>query len=220
MPSATAPAHDAALLGALRDARPYADYRAHLSDLLAQGKTTGPNQSELYLEIARLNQSRMDRLDKRPRLTPELGALLSGLRRDYLFLVLSEGWCGDAAQSVPVMNWLAEASPRIALRVALRDEHPALMDQYLTNGGRSIPKLLMLDAQASEVLADWGPRPLVAQALTLRYLRKPEPKEDYRAHHMELHRWYARDKTASTQAELGALLSWLEGEALGSQGER
>ena len=208
----TGAAPDAALLDALAAARTYADYRAHLSALLADDKTTGPKQGGLYLEIARLNQARMDRLDKRPRLTIESGALLSGLRRDYVFLVLSEGWCGDAAQSVPVMNWLAEASPRIELRVALRDEHPALIDQYLTNGGRSIPKLLILDADTKAVLADWGPRPLVAQALTLRDLRKPEPKEDYHAHHMELHRWYARDKTVSTQGELVALLGWLEGE--------
>ena len=219
MSDASSTAPNVALLEALDAARTYAYYRAHLSALLTEDKTMGPNQGGLYLEIARLNQARMDRLDKRARITPGLEAVLGGLRRDYVFLVLSEGWCGDAAQSVPVMNWLAEASPRIELRVALRDKHPALMDQYLTNGGRSIPKLLILDAETSSVLADWGPRPLVAQALTLRYLRKPEPKEDYHAHHMELHRWYARDKTVSTQAELGALLSWQEGEALGSQGD-
>ena len=49
--------------------------------------------------------------------------------------------------------------------------------------------------------------------MSRRYRRKPAPKEDYETHQMELHRWYARDKTASTQAELLALLSWLEGDA-------
>ena len=198
---------------ALAEARAYADYRAHLAALLAEGKTTGPNQSALYLEIARLNQARMDRLDKRARLTPALAGLLAELRRDYRLLALSEGWCGDAAQSLPVINWMAEASPRIELGVVLRDEHPALMDRFLTDGGRSIPKLLIVDPGTGEVLADWGPRPLVAQAISRRYRRRPEPKEDYRTHHAELHRWYARDKTISTQAELAALLAWLEGEA-------
>lgn len=199
---------------ALASAKTYPDYREHLRRLLGEGRTTGPNQGPLYLEIARLNQSRMDRLDKRARLTAAMTALLTDLRRDYVFLVLSEGWCGDAAQSVPVLHWMAEASARITLKVVLRDEHPELMDQYLTDGGRSIPKLLIVDPASGEVLADWGPRPLVAQAISKRYRRKPAPKEDYQAHHMELHRWYARDKTASTQAELLALLEWLEEEAV------
>ena len=197
------------LQAALAAARSYPDYRAHLAGLLDEGRTTGPNQSPLYLEIARLNQARMDRLDKRPRLTPALQALLADLTRDYTFLVLSEGWCGDAAQSVPVMNWMAEATPRVTLSVVLRDEHPELMDQFLTDGGRSIPKLLIVDPVTEEVLADWGPRPLVAQAISKRYRRRPEPKEDYQTHHTELHRWYARDKTVSTQGELGSLLTWL-----------
>lgn len=204
---------------ALAAAVSYPAYRTRLRELLARdGRTTGDNQSPLYLEIARLNQSRMDRLDKRDRLTETSRALLADLRRDYVFLVLSEGWCGDAAQTLPVMHWMAEASSRITLRVALRDEHPGLMDAYLTDGGRSIPKLLILEAGKEEVLADWGPRPLVAQAMSKRYRRRPEPKEDYQTHHMDLHRWYARDKTLSTQAELLSLLRWLEGEADGVAG--
>ena len=201
------------LAAALAAASTYPAYRAHLAQLLSEGRTTGPNQSARYVEITRLNEARMDRLDKHPRLTPALAALLAGLRRDYTFLVLSEGWCGDAAQSLPVMHWMAEATPRITLRVVLRDEHPALMDLFLTDGGRSIPKLLIVDPATEEVLADWGPRPLVAQAISKRYRRRPAPKEDYEAHQLELHRWYARDKTASAQAELAALLTWLEGDA-------
>lgn len=195
---------------AFLNAYSYPAYRQHLQHLLDQGLTTGPNQGEFYLEIARLNQSRMDRLDKRNRLVPAFMEMLKSLKRRYHLLVLSEGWCGDAAQTVPVLNWIAETSPNIELKVVLRDEHLDIMDQFLTNGGRSIPKVLFIDALTNEVLADWGPRPLVAQAMSMHYKRKPEPKEDYATHHMELHRWYAHDKTLSTQAELMSLFAWLE----------
>ena len=220
IPGATSGATPGATSGtplpaALAAARTYAEYRAHLAALLEEGRTTGDNQSDFYVEIARLNHSRMDRLDKRSRLTDDLQTLLANLRRDYVFLVLSEGWCGDAAQTLPVMNWMAEASPQVTLRVVLRDEHLSLMDEYLTNSGRSIPKLLILDAKTEAVLADWGPRPLVAQALAMRYKRKPAPKEDYATYQKALHTWYARDKTRSTQQELGSLLGWLEQESVG-----
>ena len=201
------------LARALAAVESYPAYRQHLRDLLAEGRTTGDNQSPAYVAFAELNEARMDRLDRRPRLSDDFRQMLAGLQRDYLLLVLSEGWCGDAAQTVPVMHWMAEASPRVELRVALRDEHPELIDQYLTNGGRSIPKLLFLDAQTHEVLADWGPRPLVAQAIAMRYKRTPEPRPAYEEVQRELHTWYARDKTRSTQGELHALLGWLEGEA-------
>ena len=201
---------------ALRSARPYPVYRQFLTDKLENaGETTGPNQSELYLRIARLNQARMDRLDRKNRLTDEFKNVLAGLQREYLLLVLTEGWCGDAAQTVPVLQWVDEASPRVSLVCALRDQNLELMDQYLTNGGRSIPLVLFLDPGTNEVLATWGPRPLVAQAMSMRYKRQPAPKEDYEVHHKELHTWYARDKTAATQAELRAIFEWLESEVPG-----
>ena len=196
---------------ALRSARPYPVYRQFLTDkLVREGKTTGANQSELYIRIAHLNQSRMDRLDRKHRLAPAATEVLSALKNDYLLLVLTEGWCGDAAQTVPVLQWFDETSPNVTLRCALRDQNLKLMDQYLTNGGRSIPLVLFLDAATEEVLATWGPRPLVAQAMSMNYKRKPDPKDSYEDHQKELHTWYARDKTKSTQHEILSILSWLE----------
>jgi hypothetical protein len=196
---------------ALADSRPYPEYRQFLTELLATGKTTGPNQSELYLKIADLNQSRMDRLDKKPRFIPETEALLSELKGNYTLLVLTEGWCGDAAQIVPFLNHLDEASDKLDLRLILRDEYTELMDNFLTDGGRSIPKVIVLNPDTNEVLGDWGPRPTAAQKLSMDYKYKPEPKEDYEAHHAEVHTWYARDKTKSTQAELVAFFRGLDG---------
>lgn len=197
---------------ALDTAYSYAEYRAFLQELLDKGRTTGPNQGDYYLEIAQLNQKRMDRLDKKVRLSVPFLAMLEGLQRTYVLLVLSEGWCGDAAQSLPVLQWIAASTPKVEVKVVLRDEHTELMDDYLTDNGRSIPKVLFIDSAMNKVVADWGPRPLVAQAIARRYKRSPEPKKPYAEHHIELHGWYARDKTLSTQEELMALFTWLESE--------
>lgn len=195
----------------LAKAQSYADYRQMLTDLLEnEGKTTGPNQSEFYIEIANLNQARMNRLDRKPKLTEETSAFLDRLDRELIFLVLTEGWCGDAAQSVPVINWMVNASQSLHLYCLLRDENPELMDQFLTDGARSIPKVIVLDAETKEVLGDWGPRPAEAQKMVIDYKNMPETeKPDYTEFQKQLHTWYARDKTKSTQAEIVKVLSKL-----------
>ncbi|MEO0626014.1 MAG: thioredoxin family protein [Bacteroidota bacterium] len=194
---------------ALDASRSYEDYRSFLTDLLAEGKTTGPNQSEFYIQIANLNQQRMNRLDKRTKLIPELIASLAKVDQPYTFLVLTEGWCGDAAQIVPILDKLVEASPNLDMRLVLRDEHLELMDLFLTDGGRSIPKVLVLDPDSLEVVTTWGPRPAPAQKMSMDYKYHPDPKPSYELHHHELHAWYAKDKTQTTQSELLDLVNQL-----------
>ncbi|MFK8161890.1 MAG: thioredoxin family protein [Lewinella sp.] len=191
---------------ALADARNYPDYRAYLTQLLAAGKTTGPNQSDSYVQFAQLNQARMDRLDKRDRFLPAMIELLNQLSKPVLMLVITEGWCGDAAQIIPLLYHMTKASDQLDLQLVLRDEHPGLMDHFLTNEARSIPKVIFLDPATKKVLGDWGPRPAVAQQMTMDYKHLPEPKPSYDTYQKELHTWYARDKTASTQLELVAAI--------------
>jgi hypothetical protein len=161
---------------ALAVALSYPAHREHLTDLLAEGKTTGPNQDEFYLKIAKLNQRRMDRLDRRTALSPELDSTVKKVKKSYILLVLTEGWCGDAAQILPILNKAAEVSSNLDLQLIFRDEHLDLMDLYLTDNGRSIPKVVVLDAETKEVVADWGPRPAHAQQLSMEYKYLPEPK--------------------------------------------
>ena len=192
----------------LAAARSYADYRLMLTELLEkEGRTTGPDQSEFYIEIAHLNQARMARLDRKPKLTEETSAFLAGLDRELTLLVLTEGWCGDAAQILPVLNWMADATGNLHLYTLLRDEHPALMDEYLTDGARSIPKVIILDTQTKEVLGSWGPRPAPAQQMVMDYKHAPEDeKPAYPDFQKQLHTWYARDKTRTTQGEVVRVL--------------
>ncbi|MEO0732750.1 MAG: thioredoxin family protein [Bacteroidota bacterium] len=191
---------------AVQSAFTYPAYRAHLTALLAEGKTTGPNQTETYLAAATINQSRMDRLDRKARFLPEMEQTLAELDRPYLLLALTEGWCGDAAQLLPLINHLAEASDLLELQLILRDEHTDLMDLFLTDGGRGIPKILFLDPETHAVLKHWGPRPAPAQEMAMNYKHQRGPAMDYDTYNKALHTWYARDKTRTAQAELVALL--------------
>src|SRR4051812_9196226 len=106
----------------------YAQYSKLLNDLMAQGKTTGGNQSDDYVSYAKINLQRMHRLDKTVELIPELKEALSKITEQYTWLVLTEGWCGDAAQNLPVMHFIEQACPNIKLVLLLRDENLDVMD--------------------------------------------------------------------------------------------
>lgn len=156
------------------------------------------------LPYVKMNDQRMKRLDKTIQLTAENELFLKQFKTKVLWLVLSEGWCGDAAHALPVLNKMAEASDAIDLKIVFRDENPDLMNQFLTNGGKSIPKLIMVEPETFEVLADWGPRPVAATELMVELKTKygsvtEEVKE-------ELQKWYNHDKTISTQNELVEIL--------------
>lgn len=195
-------------LDRLNKAYSYAGYRQLLDELMAQNRTTGATQTEQIIYYARLNIQRMQRLDKTMQLLPELQKALNELTEGYEWLIITEGWCGDAAQTVPVLEAIARASQdKIATRYVLRDENLDLMDRYLTDGGRSIPKLVVLHSTTRTEAATWGPRPAPAQELFMRLKQEQVPYEDFVT---QLHGWYAKDKTVSTQRELLALIRELK----------
>ena len=188
---------------ALQNSFSYSEYRKTVSDLIAEGKSTGHEQSEDLLRYSELNEARLNRLEKTIAVTEEVKSDLEKLDKKYIWLVLAEGWCGDAAQIVPVIYKMSEVTENVSLKIALRDDNDALMQHFLTNGGKAIPKLLILDADTLEVLADWGPRPHGAKQLIL----------DYKAAHgvvdepakIELQKWYLHDKGVAIQNEIIAL---------------
>jgi len=180
----------------------YLTYRALVDQLLLEGKATGDVTYDLH--YTKMNVQRMNRVDKTASLTADLTATINQLDENYKFLVITEGWCGDAAQIVPVINKIATASlGRIDLKFVLRDKNLPLIDAHLTNGGRAIPVLIILNEAADQVLATWAPRPQVLQEL-LKEWRKETTEMPILAE--KLHGWYAKDKTLSTQAELNEVL--------------
>ncbi|HEX8426958.1 thioredoxin family protein [Hymenobacter sp.] len=191
----------------LQAAHTYASYRQLIDGLLAQGLTTGPQQSDKLTEYTQLNVQRMQRIDKMVRVLPELQTALADLQQPYVWLIITEGWCGDAAQILPVLEAAAKASDgKVTTHYLLRDDNLDLMDQYLTNGTRSIPKLIVLRADTLIEVANWGPRPAPAQALLLDLKAQGATHEEYAE---KIHGWYAQNKTQATQQELLALLQGL-----------
>lgn len=189
----------------LESALSYEAYKQLVDDLLAAGKATGTNHSEAFLHYSHLNQQRMHRLEKTIGLLPEAKERMLSIGRPQTWLVLTEGWCGDAAQSIPVMQALAQLNPLIRLRMLLRDENLELMDQYLTNGiSRSIPKLIAVDTDSLTELFTWGPRPAPLQEL---FYRMKADGMIYDSIKEELQRWYNTDKTVTIQREITALAS-------------
>jgi hypothetical protein len=182
----------------------YEDYRTRLQNLLTVGKTSGDEQSADLVHYSELNETRMNRLEKTIKITSENESFLATLNKDYIWLVLSEGWCGDAAQILPIINKMAQISDKVELKIAFRDENPELMNLYLTNGGKSIPKLLILNKATLEVIADWGPRPAEAIKLIVDYKAKFGVVDETAK--TELQMWYLHDKGISTQNEIVSLL--------------
>ena len=95
----------------------YEEYRTRIINLLAEGKSSGDEQSDEILAYSQLNETRMNRLDKTIKITPETEAFLSALNTEYIWLVLSEGWCGDAAQILPIINKMAQVSDKVELKI-------------------------------------------------------------------------------------------------------
>lgn len=156
-------------------------------------KSENPDAYEKGQYLA-LNLQRSNRLDKNFQLNEEqLQKAVQVPAQNWL--VISEHWCGDASQIIPVIAKIAEASQgKITLRLVYRDEVPELMQAHLTNGGMSVPKIVKLDANA-QLLADWGPRPEEAQQLVKALKANPETADNYTE---SLHRWYAVNKQQST----------------------
>lgn len=187
----------------------YEEYRDLTAALVEQGRTTGPEQTDELIAYTKLNKARMDRIDKQMLVDPELQKLLLQTK-EQTWLVLSEAWCGDAAQNLPVLSAMANSTPKIFLHVALRDQHLDLMDKYLTNGGRSIPKLIAFSTDTGDELFQWGPRPMHGQQMVLDRKALPESEQlPYEQFTTELHKWYAKDKGNSVQQEFVELLKGL-----------
>ncbi len=165
--------------------------------------------SENLVEYTKLNWTRTQRIHKTLSLHPALTAAVKEMKHTYTWIVLTEAWCGDSAQNLPVIAAIAALNPeKIKLHILLREENPELMNQYLTNGSRAIPKLIAIDEVLAREAFVWGPRPAPAQHILNAWKKDPDGKswEDFEK---ELHGWYAKDKFETIQAEFLKLLQGL-----------
>lgn len=178
----------------------YEQYKELILNLLKDGKSTGIMQSDDLLNYTKLNEKRMKRLDKQTLLSEETSLKAQKINKDFTWLVLTESWCGDAAQTLPVINKIAEMNPKIELKVVSRDENESLMNQFLTNGSKSIPKLIVIEKETNKVLNSWGPRSKTATKLVEEYKEIHGKLDD--EFKKELQYWYNNDKGKSIEIDL------------------
>lgn len=193
---------------ALFNSHSYLEYRKLVSDLLLEGKSTGSEQSDDLTHYSELNDTRMHRLDKTMKITDENIQKLKNLRGEYIWLVISEGWCGDAAQLLPIINKMAIDSGKIELKIVLRDENEELMKLFLTNKNKSIPIVIVVDKATGGVLGKWGPRPKGATDLITDYKNEFGTIDETAKANLQL--WYLHNKGLSTQDELINLMLSLD----------
>jgi hypothetical protein len=182
----------------------YEQYRLMVSNLALEGKSTGSIESQEMSDYTRLNDQRMKRLDKTIKIDAQSESKIKALAKSITWLVLTESWCGDAAQTIPVMNKIAALNKNISLRLVLRDENLELMEGFLSNGAMAIPKLISIDDASGKVIGEWGSRPSSATKMVQDYKSKygnltAEFKQD-------LQLWYNKDKGRNTVSDLLSLL--------------
>ncbi|WP_324720154.1 thioredoxin family protein [Salinimicrobium sp. HB62] len=194
------------LVDSLKNSMSYREYMDLLKDLVLTKSTTG-EIDQTRVDFTALNFARSQRLNKKFQLSEPEAAFFKDLRVQQTWLVITESWCGDAAQTLPVLHKLAETSENINFRVILRDEYPDLMDHFLTNGTRSIPKLIILNTDL-DVMASWGPRTAAATKLVTDYKEKfGKIDAEFKT---QLQMWYNKDKGASIVKELTEVISKAE----------
>lgn len=191
----------------LTTAMSYKEYRDLLNELVDNNSTTGREKSDALIGHTKMNAKRVKRWDKTMKISYEHVKAISSVDLDLEWIVLTESWCGDAAHVLPAIKKVADFNNKIDLKVALRDENEDLMNNFLTNGSQSIPKLIAVDKKSKEVLFTYGPRPSDASVLVREFIENhgrltPEFKED-------LQRWYNKDKGQTTINDLTEILEAL-----------
>lgn len=161
------------------------------------------NSDTKIKEYIALNQQRMRRVEKTFELSDKVTQEVENLKNKTYWLVLTEHWCGDASQIIPALHKIEAASQgKLEMKLVYRDQNLKLMDQYLTNNGRAVPKLIQLDSNYT-VIGVWGPRPAFAQKLVNELKANPATADSYAN---ELHLWYAKDKQKSLELEISELI--------------
>ena len=181
----------------------YLQYKALFEAILSSKDPLPPYDAPDYMNYAKLNFSRMKRWEKQMQLDPGLVNCLQQLDHKQHWIIITEPWCGDAAHVLPFLVRLAEQSPLITYELQLRDSAPYLIESYLTNGGKSIPKLIVRDEKGVDLFT-WGPRPGGAQSL-VEELKNAEA--DFETMKLALQNWYNKDKGQEIFKELREVYS-------------
>lgn len=181
----------------------FTDYLQLFENILQDADPKAPYNNPDYLNYTKLNWSRQQRWLKTGVITDAMATAVQNITTPQQWVIITEPWCGDAAHIVPFLYKTAALNPLITIDIQLRDTPPFLIEQYLTNSTKSIPKLIIRDNDGND-MAVWGPRPAGCQVL---YDRLKAEKADFERMKIELQQWYNEDKGSSLQAELLEVLT-------------
>ncbi len=193
----------------------FKEYYDQVDKMVKNGKTSGSIQSDALINYTRLNFSRMKRLNKTLNVNPDLVELIEEIGIKMHWLVITEAWCGDAAQNIPYLARLAENTSNVELSVVYRDENPEFMADHLTNGSRSIPKLIVYN-RSMEPIASWGPRPAEVQEMVMGYKNQLDPKPNFDEFAASIHKWYTNNRNQMLEQELFAIFRKVNHQSLAS----
>lgn len=188
----------------------YAEYMNLMETYSRLDVTSGSDQGESKINFTKLNFARMKRLNKTIVLNPELVETVKNLPEPQCWTVITEAWCGDGAQNIPALAKIAaESDGKINFQLVFRDDNPGFMNQYLTNGGRAIPKLISRNKSGNDLFC-WGPRPEAALAIMRNWKTSPEGVSKSEID-LTLQTWYNENKQNDLMQEIHALLHSVSG---------
>jgi hypothetical protein len=180
-------------------------YLLQFESLLNAENPPAPYDQPDYINYAKLNWSRMNRWVKQALPSAEIVQTMAEITEPQHWIVITEPWCGDAAQIIPFINMIAALNPLISVDYQLRDAEPFLINKHLTDGGKAIPKLVIQNESGHDI-ASWGPRPVECQVL---YNKLKADGADFETMKTELQKWYNADRGIQIQEELNRLFTFL-----------
>ncbi|MGO1243523.1 MAG: thioredoxin family protein [Sphingobacterium sp.] len=176
----------------------FQEYLDHFEQILESPQDFDPYGDKEYFNYTKLNWSRTNRWLKRFEPNDQIKSLIASITEPQHWIVITEPWCGDAAHSVAQLYQIVKNNPNIDFEIQLRDDEPHLIEDYLTNGGKSIPKLIIRNDVGHDKVI-WGPRPQKLQAIFDQMKHADKSFEEVKE---ALQHWYNEDKGEELQREL------------------
>lgn len=183
------------------------DYFQLTEKIVAKEISAPIYEDEKMWQYTQANLLRMQNVLKNITINSKLYNELTAVKQSYYWVLITEPWCGDASQIVPAIHTLANCTDKINLRIVLRDSADDLMNLYLTNGGKAIPKLICVNEKMEEELFVWGPRPVALQEIVT--ANKDRTDISFGEKVRMIHAWYEADISQTLQKEFIDLIKIL-----------
>lgn len=179
------------------------EYLSYFEDILSNPDAHEMYKDKEYYDYTKLNYTRMNRWLSKFEPSQEMKSIIDSIQEHQHWIVITEPWCGDAAHSVAQLYKIVKDNEIIDFEIQLRDSAPFLIDDYLTNGTKSIPKLIIRNEVGHDLFV-WGARPQAATELLEKLKAENRDKEEINT---KIQQWYNQDAGAAIQQELIKKLS-------------